>query len=296
MSRLCYDVAISFAGENRKIAETFARRLDGSGYSVFYDEYELDRLWGSDLTVKLGEVYGGMARFCLMIVSEYYVKKMWTNHERQYAISQLLQKGGDYILPLKVDDSEIPGLPPTIGYLRLKDRSVDDVYQILLRKLGDPIQSKQIDRLVSANDEAKIQELIEACYRRAIFTKMDSEIRLSAMFLSLQDCMRRVQLIVPSIRNQGLQYLALQIEKNLDELERIGSRYTNKRSNDRNGREDWSYGMPSIERQKIDKIKLNIIDKLLELRRMAGITITLPTTLEFDHFYSVDDANQKPRN
>jgi len=36
----------------------------------FYDEYELDRLWGSDLSVKLGEIYGGMARFCLMIVSE----------------------------------------------------------------------------------------------------------------------------------------------------------------------------------------------------------------------------------
>ena len=287
MENVTYDIAISFAGENRGIAETFARRLDGSGYSVFYDEYELDRLWGSDLPVRFGEVYGGMARFCLMIVSEYYLKKMWTNHERQYAISRLLQKGGEYILPLKVDDSVIPGLPSTIGYLSLNDRSVDDVYQILLRKLGDPIQSAQTRKTIDPSDELKVREIIEVCYRRAIFTKMDSEIRLSAMFKSLQECMRTVQIVVPSIRDQSLQYLALQIEKHLDELERIGRDYTDDDS--------WSFKLSPTERQRIDEIKLGIINTLLELRRKAGIAITLPTTLEFDHFYSVNDASQKPR-
>jgi hypothetical protein len=34
-----YDLAVSFAGEQRDIAESIASRLDASGYSVFYDEY-----------------------------------------------------------------------------------------------------------------------------------------------------------------------------------------------------------------------------------------------------------------
>lgn len=287
MDKFRYDIAISFAGEDRKIAEKFARRLDGSGYSVFYDEYELDRLWGSDLTVQLGEVYGEMARFCLMIVSEHYVRKMWTNHERQFAISRLLRKGRSYILPLKVDDSEIPGLPPTIAYLSLKDRAIDDVYQILLRKLGDPIHSPQLDEVIDPNDERKVREIIEACYRRAIFTKMDSEIRLSAMFISLQDCMRTVQVIVPRIQSQSLQYLALQIVKRLDQLERIGRQYP---KND----ETWSYQLSPAEQRKIDRLKIGIVNTLLELRRKTGLAITLPTTLEFDHFFSVDDANKRP--
>jgi len=294
MEKLRYDIALSFASENRKIAETFARRLDGSGYSVFYDEYEQDRLWGSDLTVKLGEVYSGMARYCLIIVSKHYIKKMWTNHERQYALSRLLRKGGDYILPLKVDDSKIPGLPPTIAYLSLSNRSIDEIYQILLKKLGAPMPLTDTNSFISSGDKAEIRTLIEACYRRAIFTKMGSEIRLSAMFLSLKDCMRMVQRIVPSIRDQSLQYLALQVEKDLDKLERIGCRYTDRHYIEANDMSDWSFKLPKSESQEIDEIKLDIINKLLELRRVARIPITLPTTLEFDCFFSADQASQKP--
>jgi len=86
---------------------------------------------------------------------------------------------------------------------------------------------------------------------------------------------------------QSLQYLALQIVKDLDELERIGRRYPVK-----NDMDDWSYNISPVECKKIDLIKIDIVNKLLELRRKAGIAITLPTTLEIDHFISVNDANQ----
>ena len=35
-----YDIAISFAGENRAIAEEIAEKLTSSGIKVFYDSYE----------------------------------------------------------------------------------------------------------------------------------------------------------------------------------------------------------------------------------------------------------------
>jgi len=38
--RFKYDLAVSFAGEQRRLAEMFARRLDAAGYAVFYDEYQ----------------------------------------------------------------------------------------------------------------------------------------------------------------------------------------------------------------------------------------------------------------
>src|SRR4051812_32867127 len=100
MSDFRYDVALSFAGEDRTVAEAIAARLDAAGYSVFYDFYEADQLWGEDLPAELGNVYLNDARFCLMLVSQHYVRKVWTNHERQYAIARLLKDRSGYILPL----------------------------------------------------------------------------------------------------------------------------------------------------------------------------------------------------
>ncbi len=43
-----YDVALSFAGEDRKLAEALAKALQKNGIKVFYDEFEKSKLWGKD--------------------------------------------------------------------------------------------------------------------------------------------------------------------------------------------------------------------------------------------------------
>ncbi len=50
-----YDLAISFAGEQRQLAEFFARRLDASGYSIFYDEYTQADC-GAAICLRLSEI------------------------------------------------------------------------------------------------------------------------------------------------------------------------------------------------------------------------------------------------
>jgi hypothetical protein len=76
-----YDVAVSFAGENRPKAEQFAGLLKAQGLNVFYDEWEQANLWGRDLYEHLDEVYRKKARYCVMFLSEAYARKAWTNHE-----------------------------------------------------------------------------------------------------------------------------------------------------------------------------------------------------------------------
>lgn len=41
-----FDVALSFAGEDRQHAKKLADLLNACGYTVFYDEYEQADLWG----------------------------------------------------------------------------------------------------------------------------------------------------------------------------------------------------------------------------------------------------------
>jgi hypothetical protein len=130
-----YDIVLSFAGEDRAVAEVIAERLLADGYRVFYDKYEQANLVGKDLYAHLSEVYRKKGRFCVMIVSEHYARKLWTNHERKSAQARAFEENQEYILPLRMDDAELPGLLPTVGFLDLRRMAMDEVYNILKKKL-----------------------------------------------------------------------------------------------------------------------------------------------------------------
>jgi hypothetical protein len=53
-----YDIAISFADENREIAENFTKKLQMKGLRVFYDEFYKHELWGKKLTEYFQDIYG----------------------------------------------------------------------------------------------------------------------------------------------------------------------------------------------------------------------------------------------
>ena len=78
-----YDVALSFAGEDRSVARELAEFLRAARYKVFFDEYEKAELWGEDLTVKLQDVYEHLSHFCVLLISRAYTEKAWTIHERR---------------------------------------------------------------------------------------------------------------------------------------------------------------------------------------------------------------------
>src|ERR1700738_703177 len=85
-----YDIALSFASENRAVAQDIADKCTGLGYSVFYDDYEKAALWGEDLSSVLGRIYSEASRYCVMLISKYYAEKAWTNHERQFALARAM--------------------------------------------------------------------------------------------------------------------------------------------------------------------------------------------------------------
>lgn len=132
-----YDIAISFAGEDRRIAEEIAEKLNSSGIKVFYDSYEKATLWGKDLYEHLNDVYKNKATFCLMVISNNYRDKQWTNHERKAAQARAFSQNKEYILPLKLDDTEIPGLNETIGYVDFRNSNANEIVTLLKSKLRE---------------------------------------------------------------------------------------------------------------------------------------------------------------
>lgn len=147
-----YDVALSFAGEDRKYAEELAQILVDRGINVFYDQYEEATLWGKNLYTHLSEVYQKQARFCVMLLSQHYAQKVWTNHEREAAQSRAFQEKKEYILPLRLDNTEIPGILPTIGYLTWSN--ADSIANAIIRKLEQETPSQRPSDSVNLEDVA----------------------------------------------------------------------------------------------------------------------------------------------
>jgi len=133
-----YDVVLSFAGEDRGQARKLAVHLKNDGFKVFFDEFEEAKLWGKNLYDYLSEIYSRRGRYCVMFLSEHYARKQWTNHERRSAQERAFKEHREYILPIRIDDTEIPGMLDTISYLDLSDKSIKDIYDILKKKLINP--------------------------------------------------------------------------------------------------------------------------------------------------------------
>ena len=131
-----FDVALSFAGEDREYVEQVAEFLKDAGVRVFYDRYESIELWGKDLYVHLDEVYRKKARYCVMFLSVAFRDKLWTNQERESAQARAFKEKSDYILPARFDDTEIPGIKPTTGYVDLRSLTPNAFGQMILQKIG----------------------------------------------------------------------------------------------------------------------------------------------------------------
>jgi hypothetical protein len=133
-----YDVALSFAGEDREVARKIANIARSNGLLVYFDEHHLWESWGKDLSEYLGSIYGGGARYCLILISSDYCRKAYTIFERRIALARALESREEYVLPVVLDDSWPPGLPRTTGYLDLRVLTINEVAEAVIQKIrGD---------------------------------------------------------------------------------------------------------------------------------------------------------------
>ncbi|MEK6324545.1 MAG: TIR domain-containing protein [Acidobacteriota bacterium] len=130
-----YEIALSFAGENRPFVDQVARELRAMGVTVFYDAFEEVNLFGKDLAAHFAGIYKDLADYCAMFISNHYVHKAWPQLERQHAQARALVERREYILPIRLDDAEVPGLSPTIGYVDARSKTSQAIAIILFRKI-----------------------------------------------------------------------------------------------------------------------------------------------------------------
>jgi hypothetical protein len=131
-----YDLAISFASEDRPIVQSYAEAIKAQGLNIFYADFEEVDLWGTNLYDTFDTIYRLKAHYCVIFLSRHYAIKVWTNHERRSAQARALMENREYILPVKLDDTEIPGIIPTICYLDYEKTGHEGLVKATLEKIS----------------------------------------------------------------------------------------------------------------------------------------------------------------
>lgn len=102
-----YDVALSYAAEDRSVARKIAEELRRNKIRVFFSEDSSSELWGRDLYDYLNKIYTE-TKLCLVLYSKHYYEKQWTNLEWRNLKAQSASRSSFAILPVRIDQSEVP--------------------------------------------------------------------------------------------------------------------------------------------------------------------------------------------
>lgn len=101
-----YDLALSFAGEDRDYAEQLGDALEDLGHSVFYDMAQQHHILGEDIEKFLGQIYSSGSRYVVVVLGPTYGRKRWTLFESDH-YKDRIEKG--QVLPIW--STKVPPMP-----------------------------------------------------------------------------------------------------------------------------------------------------------------------------------------
>ncbi len=93
-----YDIALSFAGEDRALADDLFRLLSEREVSVFYDKNEQHRIIAREIEYYLAPIYKSEATYVVPLLSENYPTRIWTKFESDNFRSRF---GEESIIPIR---------------------------------------------------------------------------------------------------------------------------------------------------------------------------------------------------
>lgn len=115
-------VFLSHSHADKEIVRQVAQVLREADYDVWFDEEEIH--WGARI---VDEVQRGLdtADFMAFFISQNSMNSQWAKRElNAMMLRRLEQRGGAVVLPIRLDDAEVPALLRDVMYLDLRDGDV----------------------------------------------------------------------------------------------------------------------------------------------------------------------------
>lgn len=116
-----FDFAVSYASPDAEFVSEVVESMKGRGLRVFFAPDEQAEIIGRNLVDFLTEVYLKKAKYCLVFISRHYVERIFPNRvERPAAQARAIEQTERYIIPIRIDDTKIPGVTQFVAYVRDK--------------------------------------------------------------------------------------------------------------------------------------------------------------------------------
>lgn len=112
-----FDVAISFAGENRALAKHIAEELEFLDVHVFFDEYYEDNYLGRAWGDQFKQIFSENSDYVIVILDINHKNKIWPTFERDCFVDRV--KAGE-VIPIVLDDTKFVGILSDIVSIHYK--------------------------------------------------------------------------------------------------------------------------------------------------------------------------------
>lgn len=138
-----YDVALSFAGENRELAQFIAEQLSILDVNVFYDKHFEANFLGRTWEVQFRRIFGEDSRLVVCLLDKNHLEKIWPTFERECFQPRIEDSA---IIPIRLDDTSFSGMPKDLIGIHFSWNPHDDSWKA---SAIDNIIFKLIDHLES---------------------------------------------------------------------------------------------------------------------------------------------------
>jgi len=151
MDKICkYDVAISFANEDRNAAIALVLALEMAGFKrIYYYPKKRAHGWGKGLKKLLTKIYSEEAKYAIVLFSNHYFgkEKIYTKDIELKAIEMRMESDDNvtYMLPIILDESfnfkNYPSLGDDLKYVKWEydpEGIVTELIELFGIKIADP--------------------------------------------------------------------------------------------------------------------------------------------------------------
>lgn len=137
-----FDVAISFAGENRELARFIADNLEALDVPVFFDELFEANFLGKAWSRQFKEIFGEKSKFVVSLLDANHLAKIWPTFERELFLPRIPDGS---VIPVFLDDTRFPGIPQDLIGLKFtfdpanshwKDDATEQIIMKLIDRIG----------------------------------------------------------------------------------------------------------------------------------------------------------------
>jgi hypothetical protein len=132
-----FRVALSFAGERRTYVAEVARRLAevfGRDH-ILYDKYHEAEFARLNLDTYLQRLYRDDSDLIAVFLCKDYEHKDWCGLEWRVVRDLIKARREESVMPLRFDDTEIPGVFSIDGYVSINDRPPEEMAALILKRL-----------------------------------------------------------------------------------------------------------------------------------------------------------------